>query len=539
MTTTLTILSFFGGVMLILYGMRIAGEGLQKATGAKLRGFLLTATSNRLKSVGVGAAITALLQSSSATTVMLVGFVGAGLMGLGETMGVILGADIGTTLTVQIIAFRIYDWAIALIGVGALMRFIGGRGPARDIGLAILGFGFVFFALKVLVEAFEPLAASPLVRDALVGIGGDPVAAIILSTLVTALLQSSAATLGIAITAAHSGLLPIEAAVPIVLGANVGTCVSAILVSLGSPVDARRVAFAHVLFKVAGVLILLPFIGVFADLVSASTADPTRQVANAHTFFNIGLAVLFLPFTGPFTRLVTLLMPDGEGEGKFGPKYLDPLVLTSPSLALAQASREALRSADTVSEMLRKSIVVFEKNDMALLERVEEMDDDIDLLDREVKLYLARLSREGLSSEQASRELEVLLFSNNMENIGDVVDKNLMELAKKKIRDGLSFSRVGMDEIRTLHSRLLENFELGVATFAGSDPDLARKLIHQKEKFTEVERELRQAHINRLHMGLKESIDTSAIHLDVLTNFKRINSFITNIAYPVLEKEKS
>ncbi|MFQ5464714.1 MAG: Na/Pi cotransporter family protein [Thermodesulfobacteriota bacterium] len=535
--TTLTILSFFGGVMLILYGMRIAGEGLQKAAGGRLRGFLLTATSNRFKGVGVGAAITALLQSSSATTVMLVGFVGAGVIGLGETMGVILGADIGTTLTVQIIAFRIYDWAIVMVGIGALLRFTGGRGVVKDIGLAILGFGFVFFALKVLVETFEPVAGTPLLKEALLGIGSDPVAGIILATLVTALLQSSAATIGIAITAAHSGLLTIDAAVPIVLGANIGTCVSAVIVSMGSPVDARRVAFAHVLFKVLGALIVLPFIGVFADLAAMTTGEVTRQVANAHTLFNIGIAVLFLPFTGPFTRLVQFLLPERVKAERFGPRYLDPLVLTTPSLALAQATRESLRTADLVAEMLKQSIRVFETNDTGLLERIEKRDDDVDLLDRETKLYLTRLSRESLSEEQARREIEVILFTDNMENIGDVIDKNLMELARKKIRGGLSFSGVGMDEIRTLHAKVLEDFELGVAAFSGSDPELARRLINHKEKFSAIERGFRQAHIARLHMGLRESIDTSSIHLDVLTNLKRINSFVTNIAYPIVERE--
>lgn len=534
--TTLSIFSLFGGVMLILYGMRLAGDGLQRAVGAKLRNFLLTATSNRIKSLGVGAVITALFQSSSATTVLLVGFVGGGLMTLSQTMGVILGADIGTTVTVQIIAFKVYDYSIVLVGVGALMRFIGTRSAVKDAGLVVLGFGFVFFALKVLVETFEPLAANPLVAEALSGVGGDPFAGIIISALITALLHSSAATLGIAITAAHSGIIPIDAAVPVVLGANIGTCASAIISSLGASVDARRVALAHVLFKVAGVAIVLPFLGYFTDLVGMTAGDTARQVANAHTLFNIAIALVFLPFTGPFTRLVSVLLPARAGEVKFGPKYLDPIVLSSPSLALVQASRESMRTADLVHEMLKKSIIPFEKNDMDLVDELEELDNDIDFLDRETKLYLTRLSREGLSDGQARREIEVILFSDNMESIGDVIDKNLMELARKRIAGGLKFSRQGMDEIKSLHAKLLENFELAAAAFAGSDPELARRLANHKAKFSEEERRLRQAHIERLHLGLKESIDTSSIHLDILTNLKRINSYITNVAYPILER---
>ena len=537
MTATISILSLFGGVALILFGMKLAGDGLQRAAGAKLRAFLLTATDNRLKGVGVGAAITALLQSSSATTVMLIGFVGSGLMTLGQTMGVILGADIGTTITVQVIAFRVYEYAIGLVGLGVVISYLG-RGIWKDIGQAILGFGFVFFALKILMDTFGPISENPLMKDFLLGLGNDPFAAIIISALITALIHSSAATLGIAITASLSGLLSLDAAVPIVLGANIGTTVTAIISSVGATVEAKRVALAHTLFKVLGVIIVAPFLGYFTWLVGESTSNAARQVANAHTFFNIGIAVLFLPFTGPFTRFVSLLLPESKTPVKFGPKYLDPIVLSSPTLALVQASRESLRSSDMVQEMLAKSIVVFENNDKDLLEEIQEKDDDVDLLDREVKLFLTKLSRESLSEEQAKRELEIMLFSDNIENIGDVIDKNLMELARKKIKGNMSFSAEGMKEIRELHKKVLENFEMGVAAFAGSDLELAHKLVTHKQKLSELERELRQNHINRLYLGFKESIDTSAIHLDVLTNLKRINSYITNVAYPILEREK-
>lgn len=538
MTTTLSILSIFGGAMLILFGMKLAGEGLQRAAGAKLRNFLLTATDNRLKGVGVGAAITALLQSSSATTVMLVGFVGSGLMGLTQTMGVILGADIGTTITVQIIAFKVYDYAIGLVGLGIVITFLDRSGKWKDVGQALLGFGLVFLALKILIDTFEPVSQNPFMREFLLGLSKDPFAGIIISALLTALFQSSAATLGIALTAAHSGILGIEAAVPIVLGANIGTTVTAIISSLGATVDAKRVAMAHVLFKVVGVLLVIPFLGFFTTLVGHSSPDAARQVANAHTFFNIGIAVLFLPFTGPFTRFVSALLPQSFAPERFGPKYLDPIVLTSPSLALVQATRESLRSADIVQEMLVRSIEVFENDNVSLLEEIQERDDDVDLLDREVKFFIIKLSKESLSDEQARREQEIMLFSDNIENIGDVIDKNLMELAKKKIKGGLMFSKDGMEEIKALHRKVLENFQMGVAAFAGSDNELARRLVTHKQKLSELERDLRQSHINRLYKGHRESIDTSAIHLDVLTNLKRINSYITNVAYPIMEREK-
>lgn len=536
--TTISILTFFSAILLILYGMRTAGAGLQKATGPKLRSFLLSTTSNRLKGLGIGAFTTALLQSSSATTVMLIGFVGSGLLGLKETMGIILGADIGTTVTVQLIAFKIYDYAVIIIGFGIFLRLVAKRGFIQDIGQAIFGFGFVFFALKLLISSFGPLTQDPFTRSLLLGFSKDPVAGILVSAALTAIFHSSAATLGIAITAAYSGLLTLDAAMPIVLGANIGTSVSAITSSIGGPITAKRVALAHVLFKVIGVIIVLPFLGFFEDMVGHSADTLARQVANAHTFFNIGIAVLFLPFTGPFTRLITVLMPERAVPEKFSPKFLDPIVLSTPSLALAQATRECLRQAEIVEEMLSDSLRVLIRNDEELLEKVEERDNDVDLLDREVKLYLTKLSRESLSQDQAKREIEIILFSDNMENIGDVIDKNLMELARKKIKGRFAFSKEGEKEIIDLHKKVLENFQVGVAAFSGSEPDLAHRLLSKKARISELETELRQAHINRLHMGFRESIDTSAIHLDVLTNLRRINSYVANIAYPILEREK-
>ncbi|MBI5598695.1 MAG: Na/Pi cotransporter family protein [Deltaproteobacteria bacterium] len=533
--TSFAIFSFFGGVMLLLYGMRLAGDGLQRAAGARLRGFLLAATGNRVKGVIVGAAITALLQSSSATTVILVGLVGSGLMSLSQTMGVILGADIGTTLTVQIITFRVYAYAIPIVGTGILLRFLSKGGAARDAGLAILGAGFIFLALKILMDTFSPLAENPLLAEFLLGFSRDPAAGIIIAALATSLLQSSAATLAIAITFAHSGLLTLDAAVPVVLGANIGTCVSAAISSMGAPPDAKRVALAHVIFKVTGVIIVLPLLGVFTRLVSLPSHEVARQVAYAHTFFNIGIAAMFLPFTGPLTTMVQHFLPLKAEDRKAGPRYLDPLVLAHPPLALGQATREALRLADTAEEMLKDSIEAFRKNDFSLIDGIQDMDNDVDLLDREIKLYLTKLAKESLTADEARREFEILTFTNNMENMGDVIDKNLMELARKKLKGGFSFSAEGMKDIVELHLRVMENFKEGVAAFASSDSGLSRRLLAHKARIAEMEKQMREAHIDRLHRGLKESIDTSSIHLDVLANLKRINSYACNIAYGVLE----
>ncbi|MFQ5900126.1 MAG: Na/Pi cotransporter family protein [Thermodesulfobacteriota bacterium] len=536
--TSLMLLNLFGGISFLLYGMRLAGDGLKKSAGTRLRDVLMSVTDRRLKAVGIGAVITALFQSSSATTVMLVGFVGSGLISLSQTMGIILGADIGTTFTVQVIAFKVYDYALFLVGIGVVMFFQKKRPTVRAIGQGILGFAIIFLSLKMLTEAFAPLAENRLFRESIISFSSDPLMGIILAAILTAVLHSSAATIGLALTMAHSGLISIHASIPIILGANIGTCVSALTSSIGANTDAKRVAVAHTLFKIIGVLIILPFLTPFASVVSLTASGIERQIANAHTIFNLLITFIFIPFTVPFTRLVQAIVPEEMGlkKEKFSAKYLDSHVLSSPSLAIGQAIREAIRMSDLIREMLRDSIRVFKEDDIDLLKRIERRDDDVDLLDREIKLYLTKLTKEALSDEQAEKELEIIALTSDLENIGDVIDKNLMELAKKKINNRLVFSKEGLEEIDEFHRMVMENYELGISTFASGDIGLARKLLKRKISIADKERSLREAHIMRLHKGLKESIDTSSIHLDILTNLKRINSYVSSIAYPLVRK---
>lgn len=530
------VISFVGGIALLLYGIRLAGEGLQKAAGGRLRAILTSLTRNRYTGIGVGATITAILQSSSATTVMLVGFVSSGLMNLNQTIGVILGADIGTTATVQLIAFRIYDFAILFIALGVGLMILARRSIVRDIGQGILGFSFIFFAIKIMSDSMAPLRESEYLASFLLYAGSSPITGIVFSAVLTAFIHSSAAVIGMALALSLQHLMTLDVAIPIILGANIGTCAAALISSIGANIEARQVAVAHILFKIVGVAIFYPFIELFQRLIELSSTDIPRQIANAHTFFNVAIAVMFLPVSNHFASLVRKIIPEREGEERFGPKYLDTHVLNTPSLALGQATREALRMADLVQWMLRESIDVFKINDRDLVYRIEQKDDEVDLLDREIKLYLTQIAQSTLTPVESQKEFELIAFTSNMENIGDIIDKNLMELAKKKIASGVSFSEEGLKEIIDFHQKVLENFDISVSAFASRNKDLARKVLRHKVRLGELERELRQAHINRLHRGLRESIDTSSIHLDVLSNLKRINSHITNIAYPILEE---
>ncbi len=532
-------LSLFGGVFLLLYGVKLVNDGLQNAAGPRIRALLRSLTSNRLAAVGAGAFITGLIQSSSATSVMLVGFVSAGLMNFRQTLAVILGADIGATLTVQLIAFRVYDYAVPLAGIGIALMLFQKRHLYRNIGQGILGFGLVFLSIKLMSEAMSSVEQSELCRQIILVLVGTPVSGILLSAVLTALIHSSAATIGICLAFAAQGLLPLEAAIHVVLGANIGTCSTALMASMRSPAEARRVAWAHVLFKVIGVLLFLPFLGVFYDLVRLTDTDLARQIANAHTIYNAAIAVIFLPFIGLFSKLIVRLVPEKEEEKKFGPMYLDEHVLGTPSLALSQATREALRASDIAREMLVDTIKVLQSDDPTLITNIKDKDNLIDMLDRQIRLYLTKLSSSRLTEEHSHRAVSLLETSRDLENIGDIIDRNIMPLALKRINKALMFSQEGMEEIVSFHTRLLENFDVAISAFAGRDRDLANRVLRNKEDLATLERDLVQAHLERLRKGLRESMETSHIHLDVISNLARINSLITHIVYPVLEETQA
>ncbi|OLE77048.1 MAG: hypothetical protein AUG02_02830 [Chloroflexi bacterium 13_1_20CM_2_70_9] len=528
----LVLFALLGGTALLLYGVRLVGEGLQRAAGTRLRHILSTLPGNRLKALAVGAGATAILQSSSATTVMLVGFASAGLLTLRQTIGVILGADIGTTVTVQLLAFNVLDYAALVVFVGWFLQ-VTGRGTIRYVGQSILGFGFLFLGMKLIADGTAPLATSALFADFLRALTDQPLLLIILAAIFTGLVRSSAAVIGLALSLAASGLMPLLGAIPVILGANIGTAATALLASVGQNAEARRVAAAHAVFKVAGVAIFAPFIGPFADLVRLTAPDVQRQIANAHTIFNVAVAALFLPFANVAADLFVRLIPETQ-RAETGARYLNPAVLDTPAVALGQALRETLRMGDVVLQSLRDTITVLERDDERLMAEVIARDDLIDRLEEDIKQYLVKLREHSLTEEQSQRETALIFVIVNLEEIGDVIDKNLMELAEKKIRGNHVFSAQGWQEIRDLHAKVVENLELAMSALAAQDPAVAEKVIRHKANVNVLERQLRQTHISRLHSGLRESIDTSSIHLDLLAALKRANSLVTGIAYAVL-----
>jgi phosphate:Na+ symporter len=533
----MVLLAMFGGMALMLYGIRLSGDSLQRAAGARLRHLLTGLGRHRLLAVASGAAVTAIIQSSAATTLMLIGFVSAGLMTFRQTLGIILGADIGTTFTVQLIAFQITDYALLLVGLGFAATLVAQRRGLKDLGQAVLGFGLMFLGLKVILEGVEPLKSNALAIQVLAAVADSPLIALLVGAGFSAIVTSSAATLGLTLALAHQGLIHLGGAIAIVLGANIGTCVTALMASVGTSAEAKRVAVAHIAFKLGGVALIVPFLGPFTALVAESAADPARQVANAHTFFNVGISLVFLPFAPLAARAIEALVPDDQpGENPFRTRYVDERALDQPSLALGQATREALRMADVAQGMLRDVVPVFRRDDRELLEDVERRDDQVDFLEREIKLFLARLGREAMGPDLSRREIGLISFIGNLENIGDIIDKNLMELARKKLYQARRFSDAGWAELLEFHGMVSKNLETAIAAFAANDRTLAQTVLDQRPIVRQRERELRESHLDRLRAGRTESLETSEIHLDILTNLKRISSHVSALVFPILEE---
>lgn len=543
-------MTMLGGLCLFLFGMNLAKEGLQLVAGEKLRSILHSLTERRLMAVGVGALATAIIQSSTAATVMLVGFASAGLITLTQAMGILLGADVGTTVTVQLISLHVTDYALWLVIGGFLIGRFGTSKKGKYVGQAVLGFGFIFYSMALMVSATEPIRDSPVVKDGLAWLGHYPIYALLGAALLTALIQSSAAVVGLVLSLALSGAMSLEAAVPMILGANIGTTFTALLSSSGAEIEGKRVAWAHVGFKVAGAVLVFPFITPFVHLVQAWTevlsgwtgrpeTGIARQVAWTHTIFNVGMTVAFFPFVPAGAAFLRRMIPDRKDEkSEFRPKYLDTRALDTPALAFGSAVREMLRMADIVQEMLDDVAVLLQSNDPDLPAKIHAKDDLADMLDEAIKVYLTKLSRGNFTEEQAKTEMQVLALTSDLENIGDVIDKNLVEICEKKMRLSVNFSKEGWAEILDFHGKVRENFVLGVTAYTNKDEELAHKVLRHKKRLAKLETELREAHINRLHAGLKESFDTSSLHLDLLSNLRRINSYITGFAYAVLDSRR-
>ncbi len=530
------VLGLLGGMGLLLYGMFLMSEGLQKMAGHRLRTILSTLTHNKFSALVVGALVTILFQSSTATTVILVGLTSASIMTLKQTLGVILGADIGTTVTAQLIALRATEISLPVVGIGACIIFFSKRPRHKSVGQAILGFGLLFLGLKLMSDTMHPLREAPFFREMLLSAGEYPLLAICASAIFTFLIHSSAATIGIIMVLAMQNMISLPAAIYLIFGANIGTSFTAVISSLGSSREAQRVATAHLLFKVAGVLLFFPFVTPFVHLLTKLTSAPGYQVANAHTLFNIGIAVLFLPVTAYFARFLELVLPDRrvEGEEQMRPRYLDDKLINTPSIALGLVAKEVNHTCDHVYEMTCSIIKIFEKNNIELLDNMNRKEDYLDVLYKSITDYLTNIMRQPLSRNEFYRSMSYMHIVNDLEHIGDIIEKDIAYIASCKITRGCRFSDAGWEEIKNMHGQLCNLMRMANVALVSNDVQLAGKVINQQPGLTRMERQLRAQHFHRLKEGAAFTVSTSALHLDLINSFLRISEHVRNICHEII-----
>jgi len=551
--TLLLVFGLAGGLGLFLFGLNMMSKSLQRSAGSRMRAILSALTVNRFVGVAVGAFVTMVIQSSSATTVMLVSFVQAQLLTFGQTLGVILGADIGTTVTAQLIAFKFTDYALLMIAVGFVLRYAVKRPAWRNVGEVILGFGMLFFGMHLMSESMYPLRTYQPFLRVLTGFE-NPLLGILAGTVFTALIQSSSAFTGIVIVLAQQGLLTLNAGIPLILGANIGTCITAMLAAIGASREAVRVAVAHTLFKVGGVLLMVWWIPTFADFIrdispgGAIVDDPEvmartipRQVANAHTVFNVGLALIFLPFTGAFAKLIHRLVPERlepAREWFYKARHLDADMINAPALALNLAKVEILRLGEKVKTMAIDSLEPFLRHDLDMLDKLHEEENKVDALDEQITDYLLDIGKQELNDQQAREVYMMLHVTKQFEHMADIIDKQIRPLAMKMSQRGAEFSETGQAEVQSYHLKMCKQISRALETFREGSLELAQHLRDKQRGYVTLEEDYRQAHFQRIHSAIAESVASSEIHLELMDCYRRISSYSTNVGRAIMSQDR-
>ncbi|MBN9061256.1 MAG: hypothetical protein BGP06_05650 [Rhizobiales bacterium 65-9] len=527
-----------GSVALLIWSVRQLGLGVSQAFGANLRRWLAAAAGNRASAFGVGLVVSTLLQSSTATAMLIGSFAGRGLVTLSVATAMMLGAGVGTTVATQILSIEAKGaWALFVAaGVGLAIATEADR--ARGVSRLLIGLGVMMLALEQISGAALELRSSELFRAVLGSLAGASLLAMIIMAVATWLVHASLAMVLFTMSLASAGVVPVPLALALVLGANIGGAFAPYVAMTGSSAAARRVPLSNLLMRAIVAAALLPFLNMIGAGLFAWGVDATgRFVVNAHTAFNVLVALVFLPFTDAASRLCVRLLPEAPSGPESGaPRHLDPSVVNAPSEALAGAMREALELGNQVSDMLKRVLDAFRSTDIRVARDIEKMDDSVDHLFEAIKLYLVRVSKSEMSDEESRRAQEILSFVTNLEHIGDIIDKNLMELVAKKIRKGASFSSEGAEDLANFHARIVENMALALNVFATRDVGLARRLVAEKAAIRQAEREAADRHYERLRAGRPESIETSTIHLDLIRDLKRIHGHLAATAYPILEQ---
>jgi phosphate:Na+ symporter len=534
---SLVLLDLMGGVALLLWGLHMVHSGILRAFGPNLRLLLAKALSNRFTAFGAGLGLTALLQSSTATALITSSFTSEGIVSLVPALAIMLGANVGTTLIVQILSFNIAAVAPVLFIIGLVAFRSGPRSRVKDIGRVFIGLGLMLLALHILLNTLAPAENAPGVRVFINAITGDPVLCILFAAIVTWLVHSSVASVLLVMSLAYAHFVTPYAALALVLGANLGSAINPLVEGARRDNPASyRLPLGNLINRLAGILVVAPFLQPIADLLTAWQPDAAKVTALFHIAFNVATAVVFIGLLDGMARLLQRLLPERVKEADaLGPRYLDESALETPSLALADAARETLHMGDHVEIMLRKVMAAMMTNDRALVDQVSEMDNRVDSLDEAIKLYVTKLTRGSLDEREGQRAMEIVSFAINLEHIGDIIDKNLSELATKKIKRRFQFSAEGADELSAFHKRTMDSLRAAFGIFMSGDVNEARKLLAEKTALRSAEIAATERHLDRLREGRPETIETTSLHLDVLRDLRRIHSHICSVAYPVLD----
>lgn len=512
---------------------------MTRAFGPDLQRVIAASTGNRLSAFFSGIGVTALLQSSTAAALIIATFCERGAMSIASGIAVMLGADVGTTIVAQILSFDMSWLFPLLITAGFIMFTLYDKRPGkiRHIGKILIGIGLVLLALNLIKDAVVPLKESETLPLVLKGIGSDVLISVLLAALLTWMMHSSLAMVLLLASLVASDVLPVHVGFVMVLGANLGGVMAPLMATIKTGPQASRVPVANLLMRFTGVVLCLPFVDVVRDALLLVDGSHTRLIVNFHMAFNIALAMMFLPFTRQIAALCQKIIPDRPDiDNPATPQYLDERELGTPSIALSLALRETLRMADIVQSMLDTTIKALQNNDEKVIQRVQDKDDVIDSIYKAIKMYMAKMAGESLNPEEAHQYMQILSFATNLESVGDIIDKSLMEMAQKKISHQKTFSHEGWEEIKAIHGNVMETMRLAQNVFVSEDPVQARRLIEGKRVLREKEAVATAAHIDRIREGVPETITSSSLHLDIIRDYRRINSFMASVAYPILDE---
>lgn len=536
MTETIVIINILGAAALLLWGLRMVGTGVTRTFGADLRRWINFGVENRMKALLSGLFITVLLQSSTATCLMSASFAGRGLMGTASAQAIMLGANIGTSLVAKMLTFDTGALS-ALLVLAGMALFRSGEGRRRHLARILIGLGLMLLSLRLLDLSSEPLRDSPQLRQVLHDLDGVWLVGLVMAALIAMLAHSSVASILLILPLAAKGDFSLPFGLALILGANLGSAIPPVLETGKEKPTVRRVPLGNALVRLFGCLLVLPFLDRIAAILPHIEPGRANQLVDFHVLFNLILGIGCLPLAGAMAKLVQRLRPDAViAEDPLRPKYLDDTALGTPVVALAAAARETLRIGDCVEEMLRGCLALLQTNDLKRAAEIGKMDNTVDALHQAVKFYLARLSNEDLDEGERRRANDIMTFVINLEHIGDIVDHNLKELGEKKIRHQLTFSTEGFGDIKAIFDHTLQNLQVAMTIFVSEDARLARQLVAEKVEMRNLERNATEAHLSRISSGRRESIETSALHLDILRDLKRINAHIASVAYPILEQ---